>query len=367
MNLPMTPHDCDLRDFPWMPMDVQRVLTSETWVLGNDGERAAAFVLWAQSWREVPAASLPRDDRMLEHLSMSKQWRKVKAHALRNWIECSDGRLYHPVVATKALEAWIEKLLKRLAGASGNAKRWGVDTDIGTVSGQVVHAANLLRHLCPQSKTLQKKQVVAILTGSPADRTAVARRLPSTSPSDSIADSSIDYINNSPKESLTDTSPPPFLGTPSPSDFSSSPSDVPDIANGSLSDSSGESPSNRNRQRHRTKEKEKEGVPRAPAAHPPLRPETVPEQVWADWLALRRSKRAPVTQTVLDGAIAEAEKAGVPLEAFLRMWCFRGSQGLQADWLKPDDYRRAGVNPTSRHHGFGGKDYRQGVSPDGRF
>lgn len=83
----------------------------------------------------------------------------------------------------------------------------------------------------------------------------------------------------------------------------------------------------------------------------PLCPEGVSESVWADWLALRRAKKAPVTQTVIDSAMAEAQKAGMSLEAFLRVWCARGSQGLQADWLKPNERgfqqpARAGPDPA---------------------
>lgn len=72
-------------------------------------------------------------------------------------------------------------------------------------------------------------------------------------------------------------------------------------------------------------------------AKAPPRPEDVAEQTWADWLQLRKTKKAPVTATVLDGARAEAGKAGLTLERFLAIWCTRGSQGLQADWLKPHE------------------------------
>jgi hypothetical protein len=72
-------------------------------------------------------------------------------------------------------------------------------------------------------------------------------------------------------------------------------------------------------------------------ATPPNCPSDVEPQVWTDWLALRKAKRAPVTATVVDGAVAESEKAGLTLEAFLRVWCARGSQGLLADWLKPHE------------------------------
>ncbi len=74
-------------------------------------------------------------------------------------------------------------------------------------------------------------------------------------------------------------------------------------------------------------------------------PEGVDEGVWSDWLALRATKRAPVSETVLREARGEAAKAGLTLEAFLRIWCLRGSQGLMADWLRADERGNA---PTFR-------------------
>lgn len=74
-----------------------------------------------------------------------------------------------------------------------------------------------------------------------------------------------------------------------------------------------------------------------PKAPPPECPPDVDPQVWQDWLELRRKKSAPVTKTVIDGAREEAGLAGVPLERFLRIWCRRGSQGLEASWLRADE------------------------------
>jgi len=79
-------------------------------------------------------------------------------------------------------------------------------------------------------------------------------------------------------------------------------------------------------------------------AAPLPKPDEVPEQVWADWLQLRKAKKAPVTLTVLQGATAEAGKAGLTLEAFLRIWCRRGTQGLEAAWLKPEERAAHRVN-----------------------
>lgn len=72
-------------------------------------------------------------------------------------------------------------------------------------------------------------------------------------------------------------------------------------------------------------------------AKPEPTPEDVSLQVWSDWLALRKAKKAPVTPTVVAAARAEAGKAGMTFDAFLRVWCARGSQGLMADWLKTDE------------------------------
>jgi hypothetical protein len=96
------------------------------------------------------------------------------------------------------------------------------------------------------------------------------------------------------------------------------------------------------------REAEKEGEPRKRVLAL-SRPEDITEQTWTDWLHLRKTKRAPVTETVLAGARAEAKKAGLDLEQFLRVWCTRGSQGLQADWLKPEERGRAQA-AAGRHH-----------------
>jgi hypothetical protein len=53
-----------------------------------------------------------------------------------------------------------------------------------------------------------------------------------------------------------------------------------------------------------------------------------------------------VTETVLDGARSEASKAGLELDAFLRVWCTRGSQGLQAEWLRPAERGRTASEPA---------------------
>lgn len=105
---PLTPADCNLRGFQWMPIDVVRLLDSDLFLIATGDEFKAALALWCKSWSQVPAASLPADERLLAGLSgAGAKWKKVRDVAMRGWVMCSDGRWYHPVVAEKALEAQV--------------------------------------------------------------------------------------------------------------------------------------------------------------------------------------------------------------------------------------------------------------------
>ncbi len=97
-----------------MPLDVVRLRDSDLAAMESPEACWAAVLLWCASWHQIPAASLPNDDRVLANLAgfgrVVKEWQKVKEGALRGWFECSDGRLYHPVIAEKANEAFSRKL-----------------------------------------------------------------------------------------------------------------------------------------------------------------------------------------------------------------------------------------------------------------
>lgn len=114
---PLTPPDCDLRDFSFMPLDVVRLRDSDMALTQTPEACWAAVLLWCASWHQIPAASLPDDDRILSNLAgygrVVREWKKVKAGAMHGWIKCDDGRLYHRVVAEKANDAWDGKLHQR--------------------------------------------------------------------------------------------------------------------------------------------------------------------------------------------------------------------------------------------------------------
>lgn len=129
MTKPLTPPDLDLRDFDWMPLDVKRLRDSDLSVLAPGDAFRAAVLLWCASWHQVPAASLPKDDRLLANLAGYgrdlKGWALVRADAMRGFQECSDGRLYHPVVAEKAIEADEQRNKQRNRTAAATSARRG--------------------------------------------------------------------------------------------------------------------------------------------------------------------------------------------------------------------------------------------------
>jgi len=65
-------------------------------------------------------------------------------------------------------------------------------------------------------------------------------------------------------------------------------------------------------------------------------PPDVDEQVWADFLRHRKTKRAELTATALSGLRREASRAGITLQAALETCCQRGWTGFKADWMRQD-------------------------------
>ena len=104
------------------------------------------------------------------------------------------------------------------------------------------------------------------------------------------------------------------------------------------------------RREEKGKGKEREKKAAKAAATVVACPPDVDKQVWDDWVSLRKAKSAKVTQTAVDGARSEATKAGMSLENFFRVWCLRGSQGLMADWLKPDERKQFVANKFDVAH-----------------
>lgn len=110
-----------------MPLHVARLRDSD--LAGEESAEACwyAVLLWAASWHQLPAGSLPDNDAILTRLiGLGKDlrtFRKHKTAAMRKFILCSDGRLYHPVVAEQVIESWNRKLQQRWRSECARIKK----------------------------------------------------------------------------------------------------------------------------------------------------------------------------------------------------------------------------------------------------
>jgi hypothetical protein len=65
------------------------------------------------------------------------------------------------------------------------------------------------------------------------------------------------------------------------------------------------------------------------------RPNEVQEQIWSDWLTVRKAKGSgPVTETALKAIRREAAKAGIEFPRAMEIAAERGWQSFQADWIE---------------------------------
>lgn len=126
---PLTPSDCDLRRFPFIPLYIDRLRRSKSWLRCRRQPAIGFYMmnLWIASWHEVPAASLEADDDVLADAAMChpEAWDAVKADVLVGWVRCKDGRLYHPVVAEMAKDAFGLRQESRKHGQAGATAKWG--------------------------------------------------------------------------------------------------------------------------------------------------------------------------------------------------------------------------------------------------
>ena len=100
-------------------------------------------------------------------------------------------------------------------------------------------------------------------------------------------------------------------------------------------------------ERETEREIETEKRQRATSVAPPI---GVSQSVWQEFVNHRKSKKAQVTQLVIDGIQKEADKAGFSLEDALKEVVVRNWQGFKAEWVLPKptfgDMARVSVAPV---------------------
>lgn len=83
------------------------------------------------------------------------------------------------------------------------------------------------------------------------------------------------------------------------------------------------------------------------------------EQHAKDWLAVRKTKKAPLTMTAWNGVKAEAEKASMTPAQAVEMAAANGWQGFKAAWAA-NEISKKSITQT-KHNGFADRDYHDGL------
>lgn len=114
-------------------------------------------------------------------------------------------------------------------------------------------------------------------------------------------------------------------------------------------------PITNNHKEEKKETKKKSAAPKAPKAAPVEKPDDVSDQVWTEWLALRKAKRAQVTPFILDRIRKQAErvpaKYGFTFEDALLMMIDAQWTGFEAEWVV-NRLSRTGGRATAAPQGF---------------
>jgi hypothetical protein len=128
---PLVPSHVDLRGYEYMPLYGERLFKSETWIAASAEAKVAALRLWWHAYaHEVPAASLPDNDKLLAEYAgygvAVRTWLKIKPQVMPGFVLCDDGRLYHDRLSEWAIEAWEMRSEHRetVEAKSERQKRW---------------------------------------------------------------------------------------------------------------------------------------------------------------------------------------------------------------------------------------------------
>jgi len=110
---PLTPPDANLDGLNYMPLYITRLRNSKAWLACKRTPEFAFYLLnlWMRAWQETPSGSIEDDPDVLADAAgcHPQAWDEIAAKVMRGWVKCSDGRLYHPVVAELVIEAWQDR------------------------------------------------------------------------------------------------------------------------------------------------------------------------------------------------------------------------------------------------------------------
>jgi hypothetical protein len=314
-------------------LDHERLVDrSATWSLAPAEARPWLLMLWMTAWRQKPAGSFEADEKVIAaRIGMpSELWSRHREVLLRNWWVATDGRMYHDFIAELVLEMMAKRrsVADRQAARRARARDGAPDPDDSdaiTGESRVTNAG--LHGECGGSSTPTTDHLLPTTEG---------KEVPGS----------------------------PEIQTPLPPLQGGSPSIGPPTASAAASPPEAPTPKPRRR---------RSGPSPLLLGVDALTADGVDPQHAAEWLAIRKHKALPLTQTAWDDLKQEAIKAQLTPAQAVETAVKRGWAGFRATWLlaDPDEgtqlHRRTRPDVPRSHSGFETKDYHAGITEDGRI
>lgn len=154
LPLPEPPNgpEVDLRGFDFMPFYGEFLRRSGFNCRVTDAEFRAGVNLWWSAWWQVPAGSLPDNDRELCKLADVddiRKWHRVKVGAMSGFAKFADNRFHHCFISVIAREIHLKRRTASFKGKAGAAKRWK-DNDKQHAPGNATGNAPAIPQTMPQ-------------------------------------------------------------------------------------------------------------------------------------------------------------------------------------------------------------------------
>lgn len=154
----MVPANVDLTELPRCQFAIEKLCFSRFTNLPAEAFKAAVL-LYARSYREAPAGSLPGDDEELAGMANLggdvARWAIMKARVLEGWEMCADGRYYRKDLSILVLSGWMKRLISRRKSAAANAGRRKAAFDAQLYDRDIAAAAAALYSLSPYEPILR--------------------------------------------------------------------------------------------------------------------------------------------------------------------------------------------------------------------
>ena len=121
----MSKQGFNVRNLPYMPLFIDRLLNSDTWIMASGDEAKAMITIWCAAWHQNEAGTLPNNDQVLKVLSRAgENWMQMRETVLSGFeLNEKTNRLHHQVIQEIAAEAFSKTdRFRKAANARWNKK-----------------------------------------------------------------------------------------------------------------------------------------------------------------------------------------------------------------------------------------------------